>query len=60
MMVAHIRKEFSKKQKKTNYIAKSMAKLLESAIKADANSTSCMIAYQPKAPTGLDRYKKNK
>lgn len=38
-------------------IAKSVA---EKALKRDANQTTCTIFYQPKMPTGLKQFKKNK
>lgn len=38
-------------------IAKSVA---EKALKKDANQTTCTIFYQPKVPTSLKQFKKNK
>ncbi len=32
----------------------------EKALRRDANCTTCLTFYQPKAPTGLDRFKKSK
>lgn len=40
--------------------AKGVAAALDMMLKADANSASCVIAYQPKAPKELARYRKSK
>lgn len=43
--------------------AKKMVKLLDKVLKIQANSTSstsCILAYEPKTPAALDRYKKIK
>lgn len=37
--------------------AKKVVKVLD---KVEANSTSCLFVYEPKAPASLDRYKKLK
>ena len=34
------------------------AKALEKTLKVEANSTSCVIIYEPKAPKKLDKFKK--
>jgi len=34
------------------------AKLTEKTLSANANSTSCCIFYQPKAPAGLKKFRK--
>lgn len=47
-------------KKMTQDFAKSISKLLGLTLQIDANSTSCAIIYQPKAPKELDRYKKVK
>ncbi|MDD5796498.1 MAG: cyclic lactone autoinducer peptide [Oscillospiraceae bacterium] len=36
-------------------VAKTVA---EKALTRDANSTTCIAIFQPKAPVGLDRFKK--
>lgn len=41
-------------------VAKTVANTLTSFLKADANSNSCVIVHQPKAPKGLERFKNNK
>lgn len=38
-------------------IAKNAA---EKALRRDANQTTCSIMFQPKAPAGLNRFKKGK
>ena len=43
-----------------NKPAKLMAKALNGVLFAEANSTSCFIVYQPKAPKRLERFKKIK
>ena len=40
--------------------AKGVAAVLKSVLCAEANSTSCVIIYQPKAPKELARFKKAK
>lgn len=40
--------------------AKGTASVLNAVLKADANSTSCFINYQPKAPKELARYRRTK
>ncbi|MGN0515014.1 MAG: cyclic lactone autoinducer peptide [Lachnospiraceae bacterium] len=41
-------------------IAKSMVTVLNKVLKVEANSTSCILAYQPKEPKTLDRFKKTR
>ncbi len=41
-------------------IAKSVANTLTTFLKADANSNSCVVIHQPKAPKELERFKSNK
>lgn len=47
-----------KKNQFSKPIAKGVAAALNTVLRADANSASCVIAYQPKAPKGLERFKK--
>lgn len=42
-------------QAKTGKLIKSV---VEKSIKLDANSTTCMVVYQPKAPATLKRFSK--
>lgn len=37
-----------------------VAKVLTNVLKADANSTTCYFAYQPKAPKELSRFRRQK
>lgn len=46
-----------KLQNKTSKIMKS---IVEKTLKADANSTSCIIYHQPKAPADLKKFSKIK
>lgn len=41
-------------------IAKGTVSILKAFLHADANSASCIIAYQPKAPKELARYRRTK
>lgn len=44
--------------KKKKSAAKAIASILDSTLKADANSTSCYVLYQPSVPEKLSQYKK--
>lgn len=44
--------------KKKESAAKAITSILDSTLKADANSTSCYVLYQPIVPDKLSRYKK--
>lgn len=41
-------------------VAKGIKSVLETVLRAEANSTSCIIIYQPKAPKELMKYRRNK
>ncbi len=41
-------------------MAKKTARLLDSVLKLDANSSSCYVIFQPKAPKELLRYRRKK
>lgn len=49
-----------KKETAAKKAAKGMAKALESVLRVEANTTSCIIVGQLKAPKELCRFKKNK
>lgn len=49
-----------KKEDVKKKVAKGTAAVLKVALQIDANSTSCMGIYQPKAPEELTRYRKIK
>jgi cyclic lactone autoinducer peptide len=51
---------FYMKNNLTKKVAKKTAKVLDSFLSMDANSASCCIVYQPKAPKELERYRKTK
>lgn len=38
--------------------AKIAKQAAEKALRRDANQTTCAVLYQPKAPAGLNRFKK--
>ncbi|MBP3770255.1 MAG: cyclic lactone autoinducer peptide [Clostridiales bacterium] len=40
--------------------AQKVVKILDKILKLEANSASCMFAYEPKAPKELERFKKTK
>ena len=44
----------------SNKIAKAVVNVLNSVLKTEANSASCCVIYQPKAPKELERFKKIK
>lgn len=39
---------------------KTAARVLNTFLRVDANSTSCLVAYQPKAPKELKRFRREK
>lgn len=45
-------------KKATNLFAKLAKKSAESALKRDANSTTCAAIYQPQAPKSLKQFSK--
>lgn len=49
-----------KREKLSKTVAKGVATSLNSMLRVEANSTSCVIAYQPKAPKELARFRKDK
>ena len=56
----HLRKgKDMSKEKVINGIAKSVASVLKTSLRVEANTTSCILVYQPKAPKELSRFKKN-
>ncbi len=48
------------KKNSVNKSAKLIAKALNNVLRVDANSTSCFIVYQPKAPESLSRFRREK
>lgn len=49
-----------KKDSVVNKSAKLVVRALNGVLWADANSTACFIAYQPKAPESLSRFRREK
>lgn len=43
-----------------NFVAKAAKAAALHALKRDANSTTCLVVYQPKAPVSLAHFKKVK
>lgn len=48
------------KGKVSKAVAKGTVSVLNAFLRTDANSASCVIAYQPKAPKELARYRRTK
>lgn len=46
-------------KKKKTVFAKGIKKLAEKSLKRDANTTTCVSIYQPKAPVELKKFSKN-
>ncbi len=43
-----------------NPVAKGVKEILDIVLKTEANSASCAILYQPKAPKELEKFRRNK
>lgn len=48
------------KSKLSKTVAKGTLSVLNMFLRADANSAACIIAFQPKAPKELARYRRKK
>ena len=48
------------KEKNSHSVAKTVKILFDIVLRTEANTTSSGIAYQPKAPKELSRFKKSK
>lgn len=48
------------KKDNTKKSVKLVVKALNGILRTEANSTSCYIVYQPKAPESLSRFRRNK
>lgn len=60
-MVNIMRKEmFMHKSIKNKTVAKGVTMLLNNILSIEANSASCLIAYEPKAPKGLSKFRRDK
>lgn len=46
------------KKKVSKAIAEKAVKMLNVSLRSEANATSCMFAYQPKAPESLAKFKR--
>ena len=49
-----------KEKKISKRVSKSVTLILEKTLRLEANSTSCIVAFQPKAPEGLEKFRKMK
>ena len=54
------RREVIMKKEVTKSVAKGMKAALDVVLRTEANTASCLIMYQPKAPKELERYRKTK
>ncbi len=48
------------KKKVESKAAKLAARTLTHVLRTEANSTACFVAYQPKAPKELERFRREK
>lgn len=48
------------KKANANKAAKLVTKGLNGILRMEANSTACLVAYQPKAPESLARFRREK
>lgn len=48
------------KNKITKSVSKGTVSVLNTFLRADANSASCCMIYQPKAPKELERFRRTK
>lgn len=48
------------KKRVTKSVAKGMKAALDAVLRTEANTASCVIMYQPKAPKELRNYRRNK
>ncbi|KAI4449454.1 hypothetical protein C823_003983 [Eubacterium plexicaudatum ASF492] len=48
------------KNKVSKLVAKGVVSVLNTFLRVDANSASCCIIYQPKAPKELERFRRKK
>lgn len=48
------------KKKIIKLVAKGVKNALDTVLHAEANSTSCIVVYQPKAPKELVKYRRKK
>lgn len=49
-----------KNKKNAKKVSKCVTSLLEKTLRLEANSTSCIVAFQPKVPEGLEKFRKMK
>lgn len=59
-MIIFAKGGFAMKSKLSKLVAKKTAAALDTILRVDANTTSCCIVYQPKAPKELARYRRMK
>ena len=48
------------KKKISKVIAKKAVKVLDASLRVEANTASCVVLYQPKAPEALTKFKRKK
>ena len=50
--------DFMDKKKISKVIAKKAVKVLDASLRVEANTASCVVLYQPKAPDALTKFKR--
>lgn len=48
------------KKEKSKNAAKAITRILDKVLVMEANSTSCVIVYEPKVPKSISKFKKEK
>lgn len=46
------------KKKISKVVAGKVVKILDASLRTEANTASCVVLYQPKAPESLSRFKR--
>ena len=59
LLITSYKNKIMQKNVKTT-VAKGMKTILDTVLKTEANTTSCAIMFQPKAPEELMKYRRNK
>lgn len=55
-----VQQKIMKNKEISKNVSKCVTSILEKTLRLEANSTSCMVAFQPKAPEGLEKFRKMK
>ena len=60
VLKAYIKRRFISLKHRRYILKKNKAEKIVKVLKLEANSASCVFAYEPKAPKELERFKKTK